>query len=315
MRILTLFCLVASPALLSADGSGLLEASQRNLIYGMDHGAALLMDVYKPEASNGHALLFIMGTGFTAYGEYDDIPLKELDAFLLRNRIFSDFFGETGQIFLPAVSAGFTVFSINHRLGPKNQFETQLRDCQRAVQYVRAHAEQFGIDPDWIAGMGHSSGAAMIAHLAFSEDISEPEASDPVARQSSRLQAAVIVAGMHDLLGQIQQRPSSGAILLSLTGQALTYQPPGHPVYRRYQDSSSLSRVSSDDPPVFLIHGTADDVVDQAQSLALAKALDTASVPFTSLWLEGANHAELGKSYHPLPMKQAADWLSATLAH
>ena len=48
------------------------------------------MDVYQPETPNGADVVFIMGTGFSAYGEYDDLPLKELYLRLLENGIFSD---------------------------------------------------------------------------------------------------------------------------------------------------------------------------------------------------------------------------------
>ena len=137
------------------------EPTIENVIYGMDHGAALLMDVYQPKSPIGAGVVFIMGTGFTAYGAYDDLPLKELDLWLIENNVFSDFYGETEQPFVPLLEAGFTVFSINHRLGPKNRFQRQIADCQRAIQFIRHHASDYGIHSNWVASMGHSSGATM----------------------------------------------------------------------------------------------------------------------------------------------------------
>ena len=148
-------------ALLSRlDAEGALECllpDRTNVIYGMDHGAALLLDVYRPQKPNGYGLIFVMGTGFTAYGGYDDRPLKELDRWLLEQGIFENLMGEYRQAFAPAVEAGFTVFSLNHRLAPRHRWQSQLRDVQRAVQFVRANALRYGIRPDWIGGMGHSS--------------------------------------------------------------------------------------------------------------------------------------------------------------
>ena len=66
------------------------EPTIENIIYGMDRGTTLLMDVYQPETPNGADIVFIMGTGFSAYGEYGDLPLKELELWLLKNGIFSD---------------------------------------------------------------------------------------------------------------------------------------------------------------------------------------------------------------------------------
>ena len=67
-----------------------IEPTIANIIYGMDRGTGLLMDVYQPETPNGADVVFIMGIGFSAYGEYDDLPLKELYLRLLENGIFSD---------------------------------------------------------------------------------------------------------------------------------------------------------------------------------------------------------------------------------
>ena len=46
-------------------------AVHKNVVYGMHGGLALLMDVYEPAESNGHALLYIAGSGWhwpTDYG-------------------------------------------------------------------------------------------------------------------------------------------------------------------------------------------------------------------------------------------------------
>ncbi|MEM9160213.1 MAG: alpha/beta hydrolase, partial [Verrucomicrobiota bacterium] len=285
------------------------EPTQSNVIYGMDHGSALLMDVYLPANPNGAGVIFIMGTGFTAYGEYDDVPLKELDLWLLENGIFKDFYGESEQGFVPLLESGFAVFSINHRLGPKNHYPAQIADCQRAVQFVRFHAAKYGIESHWIASMGHSSGASMATFLGLSDETANPEASDPVSRQSSRVQAVIAAAGVHDLLEARKSAPGSSAMLQSLTGRAITYQPPGHPVFETYRQASTVTRASSDDPPFFLIHGDADPAVDLSQSQLLKTALDKAGVESELLIAPGANHAELGEPVDPLPFDQAAAWL------
>ena len=66
------------------------EPTIENIIYGMDRGTTLLMDVYQPETPNGADVVFIMGIGFSGYGEYDDLTLKELELWLLENSILSD---------------------------------------------------------------------------------------------------------------------------------------------------------------------------------------------------------------------------------
>ena len=51
------------------------EPTIENIIYGMDRGTALLMDVYQPETPNGADVVFIMGIGFSVYGEYYDLAV------------------------------------------------------------------------------------------------------------------------------------------------------------------------------------------------------------------------------------------------
>ena len=285
------------------------EPTIENVIYGMDHGAALLMDVYQPESPIGAAVVFIMGTGFTAYGAYDDLPLKELDLWLIENDVFSDFYGETEQPFVPLLEAGFTVFSINHRLGPKNRFQRQIADCQRAIQFIRHHASEYGIHSNWVASMGHSSGATMATFLGVRDDIANPSALDPVSRQSSRAQAVIAAAGVHDLLAALEKSPRSASMMQSLTGRALTYQPPGHPIFETYKRASTTSYIDPADSPVFIIHGDADPAVDLSQSKILQATLSAAGVPNRLLVLPGANHAEIGTMTDPLPFEQAAGWL------
>ncbi|HCR31578.1 MAG TPA: hypothetical protein DIV79_16360 [Opitutae bacterium] len=291
------------------------DPTVKNVIYGMDHGSALLMDVYQPETANGAGVVFIMGTGFTAYGEYDDVPLKELDLWLLDNGVFSDLYGETRQAYIPLIESGFTVFSINHRLGPKHHFQSQIADCQRAVQFVRHHAAKYGIQPNWIASVGHSSGATMASLLGVLDDMADPAALDPVSQQSSRVQAAIAAAGVHDLLRAMESNPSNAPMLLSFTGKAITYQPPGHPIFQAYEQASTVSHIDAADPPFFLIHGDDDPAVDISQSRILQASLSMAGIPNRLLILPGTNHAELGEAIDPLPFDQAATWLIEHFHH
>ena len=289
------------------------DPAERNVIYGMYQGTALLMDVYRPEKPNGFALIFIMGTGFTAAGEYDDIPLKEYDRWLVEKGGYPPIFGGTGHFFGPALDAGFVVFSINHRLAPVFTWKTQVRDCQRAVQFVRYNAKKYGINPAAIGGMGHSSGATMTTFLAVMDDVADPAAFDPVNRESSRIQAAVAASGIHDLLEFIREQPNKAALAAGLVGRIILAQPPDHPVFAAYRDASTISHVTKDAAPMLIFHGDADPLVDYHQSLALDRVLDSAGVKHELVILPGAIHAQLLQPMKPTPGERAAIWLIAEL--
>lgn len=315
MRLFVSFCLLWGLLGSSLVGSkaSFQEPSEKNVVYGMDHGTALLMDVYRPEESNGYGVVFIMGTGFTAYGEYDDVPLKELDRWLIENGIFPELMGEEGQLFGPMIEAGFTIFSINHRLAPKYTIWAQVKDCQRAVQYVRYHAKRYGISAERIGGLGHSSGATMTTFLGLYDDVADPEAFDPVSRESSRLQAIAPVSGLHDFSLLLESADGVKGFLSAVIGRSITYQPPGHPVFEAYGKASPIEYVTSDDAAVLLMHGTADEAVAVEQSRALAEACEETGLEFELIELEGASHAVLLEPVEIQPGPYAAEWMAKQL--
>lgn len=87
------------------------------------------------------------------------------------------------------LAAGFVVAAIGYRLTDSAPFPTQMRDAARALQQIRSRASEHGIDPDRVACAGGSAGAGISQWLGFHPDLAEPEADDPIARQSTRIQA------------------------------------------------------------------------------------------------------------------------------
>lgn len=61
-----------------------------------------------------------------------------------------------------------------------------LEDGHRAVQLVRFHAREWGIDPRKIGMVGWSAGANLALNLASHFENASPDATDPVERLSSR---------------------------------------------------------------------------------------------------------------------------------
>ena len=57
---------------------------------------------------------------------------------------------------------GLNAFVLDYRVAP-NRFPTELLDARRAVRFVRANAELFGIDPNHVAFMGSSAGGHLAA--------------------------------------------------------------------------------------------------------------------------------------------------------
>ena len=96
-----------------------------------------------------------------------------------------------------ALDAGISFASINYRFvdGDKTIFPVPQQDGARAVQFVRSQAEEWNVDPTRVACCGGSAGAGISMWIGFHDDLAQPDSSDPVARQSTRIQAIGTMGG------------------------------------------------------------------------------------------------------------------------
>src|SRR5688572_9433171 len=157
---------------------------ERNVIYGMYSGAALLLDVYRPAKPNGFGVVFVAGSGFQADPAYGASPIKETQI---------DLWGP------PLIAAGYTVFSVNHRGAPRFHYPAAIDDVQRAIRFVRSHATDYGIDAQRLGGLGGSSGGNLIGLAALRAAPGMADDPDPVNRAAATLQAVVLRAAVSDL--------------------------------------------------------------------------------------------------------------------
>ena len=70
----------------------------------------------------------------------------------------------------------------------------------RAVRFIRHNAREYGIDPDRIGVYGGSAGGHLSLMLGMAGDNGDPNAKDPVDRESSRVQAVACFFPPTDLL-------------------------------------------------------------------------------------------------------------------
>ncbi|MCC6353091.1 MAG: alpha/beta hydrolase [Verrucomicrobiae bacterium] len=92
------------------------------------------------------------------------------------------------------LDAGLACAAINYRFRDAAPIQDILRDSARAVQFLRSKAPEWNIDKGRVAGWGGSAGAGTSLWLATRDDLARPDGDDPVLRESSRLQAAVLQA-------------------------------------------------------------------------------------------------------------------------
>jgi len=246
----------------------------KNVVYGMHSGLALLMDIHYPAKPNGRGVIFIGGSGFHAPLAYSARALKD---------------GAAGTAYLKKlVESGYTVFAINHRAAPRFRYPAAVEDAQRAVRFVRHHAKAYGIQSDRIGGVGGSSGGHLVSMLGVLDGKGNPEDPDQVGRQSARVQCAVALAAPSNLA---KIRTEAGLMAItSFIGIPARDTNPATAEGRAYAEASPATHVSADDAPVLLVHGDADDTVPFEQSESMESLLRKAGVEAKLLRISGGGH-------------------------
>jgi acetyl esterase/lipase len=156
---------------------------------------------------------------------------------------------------------GVSCAAINYRFRKDAPIQDILRDAARALQFLRTKADEWNLDATRFAGFGGSAGAGTSLWLATRDDLADPKSEDPVLRESSRLQAAVLVAtqATYDLtqwerfLGPSDPSwwtsPNEAAEFYHFTEHADLAKPEAQPVLR---ECDMLAWISKEDAPVFI---------------------------------------------------------------
>jgi acetyl esterase/lipase len=248
---------------------------EKNVVYGMYSGSAMLLDVHHPVKPNGFGIVFIAGSGWNAPLGYSAAPLKE---------------SPQVQMYVPSLTeAGYIVFALTHRATPTFRYPAPLEDVQRAVRFIRHNASKYGIDAVRIGGSGGSSGAHLVSMLATMDGAGDSADPDPINRESSKLQSIVARAAPIDLT-RMEPSLGTGAVALLLGVRVIESTPKTSIEYKTAWSASPLNYVSKDDAPVLLVHGDADRTVPFQQSEVMEAALKKVGVPVKLIRIEGGDH-------------------------
>jgi len=197
-------------------------------------------------------VLFIHGGGFTK-GDKAEYRSASVSADLAR--------------------AGYVVVSCNYVLGAKDQpgvWPRNIADCRDAVRWMRANADALGLDPERIAVAGGSAGGYLALMVGLSDDKTGPGGYSQ-AKHSAKVSAVIDMYGVVNF-----SKHGKGQVPGASAAEQAAYLP--------------ANQCDPQDPPVLILHGTADTTVDIAQSDELARALRAAKVSYEYVIVDGAPH-------------------------
>ncbi|MEZ6092640.1 MAG: alpha/beta hydrolase [Pirellulaceae bacterium] len=157
---------------------------------------------------------------------------------------------------IPFVRQGFVGATIDYRLTGEAAFPAQIHDCKCAIRYLRAHADEYGIDPEKIIIGGSSAGGHLVALLGTSGGVEEFEGDGGWKDFSSDVQGVVDLYGPtdfkalastpgyegHDRDGSPESKLLGGGTVLDNIDGIRKVNP--------------ITYIDANDPPFLIIHGS-----------------------------------------------------------
>ena len=221
-----------------------------DVIYGRKDGMALTMDVFRPAKSNGCGIIYLVNGGWLSSKATPRMQNVQPDYY---------------KMFL---EREYTVFAVVTSSQPRYTIPDLIGDAQRSVRFVRANAAQFGVRPDRLAVTGSSSGGHLTLSVATMGGPGQLDASDPVDRESSAVQAAACFFPPTDFLNY-GGTGISGVAEGPLKPLKAAFGPRSETEAGRQalgKEISPIYFVTGELPPTLIIHGDRDEVVPLQQS-------------------------------------------------
>lgn len=219
----------------------------------------LALDLYRPAVAPGTArspcVVVVHGGGWDG-GDRTQLPA-------LNHRL---------------AARGYAVAAVSYRLAPAATWPAPAEDVRAALDWLRAHADELGLDPARFVLLGRSAGAQIALAVAYGPPT------------PAGVRGVVGLYGPADLEfayrhGREDDVLRSPALLRAYLG--------GDPdeVPEAYAAASPIRHVRADAPPTLLVHGKLDTLVWHRQSERLARRLAEVRARHHFLSLPWATHA------------------------
>ena len=249
--------LLLSVPMAAFDGpTGQAGTREADIIYRRKQGVALTMDVFRPAKPNGAAVLWMVSGGWVSSHEAINPGYAK-----------------------PFTDAGYTFIQVVHGAAPRYKVDEIVEDMHRAVRFVRFNAKRFNIDPSRIGISGGSAGGHLSIMMGGFGTQGDPKASDPVDRESSKVQAVACFYPPKDLMNYGKEGAKAIDIPMLKSYWPAFGVTDTTPAADREKIAAKISPIMGklqDVPPTLIVHGTADILVPIQQSERYVSALKAA---------------------------------------
>ena len=243
---------------------------ERGVVFHREERRLVRLDIYRPRcpASIGErrpAVIQVHGGGWIAGSRLEQgIPLL--------NHLAAN---------------GWIGFAVDYRLSPRATMPEHVIDVKRAIAWVRAHADELGVDPERIALTGGSAGGHLTALAALTADDKTLQPGFEDADTS--VAAAVPFYGIYDFTDpDTLYSPGIRDWLLP----RVIFKRSFDEAPELYRAASPFHRVHAGAPPFLVFHGDEDSLVPIGDARAFVDRLAAVSEnPARLVVLRGSEHA------------------------
>lgn len=215
------------------------------------------VDIYEPLVAYKHgsapAVLFLHGGSWI---KGDKVTIRVVDRFLTRMR-----------------SRGYFVIAVDYTTSALRGLSGPLKNTKASLEWIGAHAEEYGYDPQRIGLYGVSAGG----HLALM-------AISTMEKPDVSVSFAFIECAPTDLIGMRDGEAYENSGVFTLLPES------------RLRKLSPINCVSADMPPILIFHGDQDRTVDIAQSERYVEAVRAAGGEAELVRYPGGDHVFLNYS-------------------
>jgi len=208
---------------------------------------------------------------------------------------------------------GYTVVGVDYSVAPEKRYPIALRQLDRALAFLDAHAERFGIDPTRFVLAGDSAGAQLAAQLAVittSPGYATRVGITPALR-ADQVRAVILNCGIFDVRG-IPTAPGIGGWGFRIALWAyLGVKDWAHT--RGGGEMTTIDAVTADFPATWISGGDADPLTS-TQSMPFAARLRELGVPVTDVFYDREVPPKLPHEYQfHLDLPDARGALTSTI--
>lgn len=170
--------------------------AKRNLVYATlaetPFGKRdLHLDLFFPEQKGTYpALIMVHGGGWRAGNKSLQTPMAQMIA-----------------------AKGFVTVAVEYQLSLEAKYPAAVHNIKAAIRWMRAHADEYGIDPDRIAISGCSAGGQLAALVGLTNGVEQFEGEMGNKAYSSDIQAIIDIDGVLNFMAplslNLNRRPDS----------------------------------------------------------------------------------------------------------